>query len=234
MLVVTGLNVAYRKVPALSDVSLRVDQGQVVGLIGPNGAGKSTLVKAIAGLVKITSGSIVFEDANLVGMSTEDIVRRGIAFVPEGRHIFQTLSVRENLSLGYASGQVRDSSHYDEVLDQFAVLRKFHDQTAAGLSGGEQQQLAIARALLSRPRLLILDEPSLGLAPLMVDLVFDVLTTLRREGTTVLLVEQNALRTVTLADRTYVLGSGRVRAEGSKDELLSRDDILEAYLGKRV
>ena len=234
MLVVTGLNVAYRKVPALSDVSLRVDQGQVVGLIGPNGAGKSTLVKAIAGLVKITSGSIVFEDANLVGMSTEDIVRRGIAFVPEGRHIFQTLSVRENLSLGYASGQVRDPAHYDEVLDQFAVLRKFHDQTAAGLSGGEQQQLAIARALLSRPRLLILDEPSLGLAPLMVDLVFDVLTTLRREGTTVLLVEQNALRTVTLADRTYVLGSGRVRAEGSKDELLSRDDILEAYLGKRV
>lgn len=234
MLVVTGLNVAYRKVPALSDVSLRVDQGQVVGLIGPNGAGKSTLVKAIAGLVKITSGSIVFEDANLVGMSTEDIVRRGIAFVPEGRHIFQTLSVRENLSLGYASGQVRDPAHYDEVLDQFAVLRKFHDQTAAGLSGGEQQQLAIARALLSRPRLLILDEPSLGLAPLMVDLVFDVLTTLRREGTTVLLVEQNALRTVTLADRTYVLGSGRVRAEGSKDELLSRDDILETYLGKRV
>ncbi len=225
---------AYRKVPALSEVTLEVGEGQLVGLIGPNGAGKSTLVKTIAGLVKATSGSIVFDGNSLLGKATEDIVRLGVGFVPEGRHIFQTLSVEENLSLGYASGRGFDASTHDAVLDRFPILRRYYRDSAAGLSGGEQQQLAIARALLARPRLLILDEPSLGLAPLMVDSVFEVLVSLRRDGVTILLVEQNASRTVATADRTYVLGAGHIRAQGTSAELLSREDMLETYLGKKV
>jgi len=234
MLRIEDLSVSYRKVPALSDVTLEVAKGQIVGLIGPNGAGKTTLVKAIAGLVKASSGRVLLEGENLLGRATEDIVRRGVAFVPEGRHIFQTLSVAENLSLGYASGRGEDSSLLEGVLEEFPALRRFYRDSAAGLSGGEQQQLAIARALLSRPDLLVLDEPSLGLAPLVVDSVFEVLERLRRDGVTILLVEQNASRTVAMADRTYVLGSGRIRAQGTSGELLSREDMLEAYLGKKV
>ncbi len=233
MLRVEGLSVSYRKVPALDGVSLSVAEGKMTGFIGPNGAGKTTLVKAIAGLVKPTSGDIIFEGVSLVGKKPEDIARRGVAFVPEGRHIFSTLSVAENLSLGYASGRGRDDASHEAVLDLFPVLRRYYGKSAAGLSGGEQQQLAIARALLARPRLLILDEPSLGLAPLVVDAVFEVLKTLTTQGVTTLLVEQNATRTVAMAERTYVLASGRIVAEGNSEELLTRGDLVEAYLGRK-
>jgi len=185
-------------------------------------------------LVKAAAGSVVFEGRRLLGMVPEEIVRLGISVVPEGRRIFQTLTVAENLSLGRASGRGRDPQLLEAVLQQFPILQRYYKQSAAGLSGGEQQQLAIARALVAEPRLLILDEPSLGLAPLVVADVFDSLIALRARGVTILLVEQNASRTVAIADRTYVLGSGRVVAEGTSDELLGREDILQAYLGRRI
>ncbi|MEI6845264.1 MAG: ABC transporter ATP-binding protein [Actinomycetes bacterium] len=234
MIKIEGLNVSYRKVPALVDVSISVGQGELIGLIGPNGAGKSTLVKAIAGLVKPTSGTIIFDGVNLLGKFPEDIARLGVSFVPEGRHIFQSLSVSENLSLGYASGGTFDEVSHEAVLDQFPALRRYYNDSAAGLSGGEQQQLAFARALLAKPKLLILDEPSLGLAPLIIDSVFETLDKLRATGVTILLVEQNASRTIAIADRTYVLGGGKIRREGTAKDLLNREDMLETYLGKKV
>ncbi|MEI6039206.1 MAG: ABC transporter ATP-binding protein [Actinomycetes bacterium] len=234
MIRIENLSVSYRKVPALVDVSISVGKGELIGLIGPNGAGKSTLVKAIAGLVKPSSGSILFDGTDLRGKYPEDIARLGVSFVPEGRHIFQSLSVAENLSLGYASGRAYEESTHEAVLDQFPALRRYYNDSAAGLSGGEQQQLAFARALLAKPKLLILDEPSLGLAPLVIDSVFETLEKLRTDGVTILLVEQNASRTVAIADRTYVLGGGKIRKEGTAAQLLNRDDMLETYLGKSV
>lgn len=234
MISIERLSVSYRKVPALVDVSISVGQGELVGLIGPNGAGKSTLVKAIAGLVKPTSGSILFESVDIRGKYPEDIARLGVSFVPEGRHIFQSLSVAENLSLGYASGGTFDQASHEAVLDQFPALRRYYNNSAAGLSGGEQQQLAFARALLAKPKLLILDEPSLGLAPLIIDSVFEILQKLRADGVTILLVEQNASRTIAIADRTYVLGGGKIRKEGTASQLLDREDMIATYLGKKV
>jgi branched-chain amino acid transport system ATP-binding protein len=234
MITIEGLCVSYRKVPALVDVSISVKQGELIGLIGPNGAGKSTLVKAIAGLVKPLSGTILFGGIDLRGKHPEDIARLGVSFVPEGRHIFQSLTVAENLSLGYASGASYDESSHEQILDQFPALRRYYKDSAAGLSGGEQQQLAFARALLAKPKLLILDEPSLGLAPLVIDSVFKTLQSLRDEGVTILLVEQNASRTVAIANRTYVLGGGKIRKEGTSQQLLNREDMLETYLGKTV
>jgi branched-chain amino acid transport system ATP-binding protein len=234
MIRIENLSVSYRKVPALVDVSISVGKGELIGLIGPNGAGKSTLVKAIAGLVKPSSGSILFDGTDLRGKYPEDIARLGVSFVPEGRHIFQSLSVAENLSLGYASGRAYEESTHEAVLDQFPALRRYYNDSAAGLSGGEQQQLAFARALLAKPKLLILDEPSLGLAPLVIDSVFETLEKLRTDGVTILLVEQNASRTAAIADRTYVLGGGKIRKEGTAAQLLNRDDMLETYLGKSV
>ncbi|TSA48043.1 MAG: ABC transporter ATP-binding protein [Actinomycetales bacterium] len=234
MIKIEGISVFYRKVPALVDVSISVGQGELIGLIGPNGAGKSTLVKAIAGLVKPTSGTILFEGIDLRGKYPEDIARLGVSFVPEGRHIFQSLSVAENLSLGYASGTAHDQDAHESVLDQFPALRRYYNDSAAGLSGGEQQQLAFARALLAKPKLLVLDEPSLGLAPLVIDSVFATLQKLRANGVTILLVEQNASRTIAIADRTYVLGGGKIRKEGTSSQLLDREDMIATYLGKKV
>ncbi|MCX6435503.1 MAG: ABC transporter ATP-binding protein [Actinomycetes bacterium] len=234
MIKIEGISVFYRKVPALVDVSISVGQGELIGLIGPNGAGKSTLVKAIAGLVKPTSGTILFEGIDLRGKYPEDIARLGVSFVPEGRHIFQSLSVAENLSLGYASGTAHDQDAHESVLDQFPALRRYYNDSAAGLSGGEQQQLAFARALLAKPKLLVLDEPSLGLAPLVIDSVFATLQKLRANGVTILLVEQNASRTIAIADRTYVLGGGKIRKEGTSSQLLDREDMVATYLGKKV
>lgn len=234
MIKIEGISVFYRKVPALVDVSISVGQGELIGLIGPNGAGKSTLVKAIAGLVKPTSGTILFEGIDLRGKYPEDIARLGVSFVPEGRHIFQSLSVAENLSLGYAIGTAHDQDAHESVLDQFPALRRYYNDSAAGLSGGEQQQLAFARALLAKPKLLVLDEPSLGLAPLVIDSVFATLQKLRANGVTILLVEQNASRTIAIADRTYVLGGGKIRKEGTSSQLLDREDMIATYLGKKV
>lgn len=218
---VEGLRVFYGRIAALRDVSLRVDEGEIVGIIGPNGAGKSTTLFAVCGVVPVTTGTIAFRGASLVGRRAEDIVRQGIALVPEGRHIFGSLSVLENLKLGAAPrrdhGAVRED--LDHMLERFPFLKANLRRNAGTLSGGEQQQLAIARTLMSRPRLLLLDEPSLGLAPVMVDRVFALVESLRRSGTTVLVVEQLVQRTLEIADRVYVMGKGMIVAEGPPEEL---------------
>jgi branched-chain amino acid transport system ATP-binding protein len=235
MLEVRDLHVSYGRVPALRGTALRVDHGEIVGLIGHNGAGKTTTLASICGATKPRAGSIGFEGEQLIGRAPEQIVRSGIALVPEGRRIFSRLSVRENLSLGAASrrgGRAAIATDIEEQFARFPVLEHYADARAGNLSGGEQQQLAIARALMSKPRLLLLDEPSLGLAPLIVDLVFEILVQLRDEGMTVLLVEQNAARTVDVADRTYVLRpGGQVEFEGTAAELHAIPDFDTHYLG---
>ena len=233
MLRVDGLYVRYGRTHAVQGVSLEVNEGEVVALIGPNGAGKTTTLSAIFGLVQPSEGSITFEGHSLVRRAPEDIVELGLALVPEGRHIFGTLSVAENLYLGGAPRKDRAAFRADleRVYELFPRLREYHGRSAGKLSGGEQQQLAIARALLSRPRLLLLDEPSLGLAPRIIDLVFDTLAELREQGVTVLLVEQNAARSVAFADRSYLLRTGRVTLSGTRDELSGQVDLAHAYLG---
>jgi branched-chain amino acid transport system ATP-binding protein len=231
MLTVESLTVRYGRVVAVRDVSLTVRQGEIVGLIGPNGAGKSSTLNVIAGLVRASSGRVLFRERDVGSLSPERRVRCGIAMVPEGRHIFTGLTVAENLRLGATSrrdGEV--DSDVDWLLARFPALARYYRRRAGGLSGGEQQQLAIARALLSRPALLLLDEPSFGLAPLVVDQVFEIMTQLRDEGVTVLVVEQNAMRTLATADRCLVMRSGGVVLSGSRDELLS-SDVTDAYLG---
>jgi branched-chain amino acid transport system ATP-binding protein len=233
MLKVRDLSVRYGRVPALRDISFEVHEGEVVAIVGPNGAGKSTTLAAITGTTPPFAGSVSYLDEPLVGKSPERIVRLGIALVPEGRQIFASLSVSENLQLGMTPRCDRREARDDleQVLDRFPILRSYYRASAAKLSGGEQQQLAIARALLAKPRLLLLDEPSLGLAPIMIDRVFEILSELRAAGITVLLVEQNATRAVALADRTYVLRSGRVALSGEREELLRTTDFAAAYLG---
>jgi branched-chain amino acid transport system permease protein len=235
LLTVRDLEVRYGRITAVRGISLHVEEGEIVALVGPNGAGKSTTLSAVAGFLAPTAGSIAFGGRSLLGQPPERIVRRGVALVPEGRQIFGTLTVAENLQLG--STPLADRGRLDEALEDvlktFPILGTYYRSSAAKLSGGEQQQLAIARALLSQPRLLLLDEPSLGLAPLMVDLVFDVLGELRAGGTTILLVEQNATAAIELADRAYVLGTGRVVAEGTGRELLAEADLAATYLGVR-
>ena len=233
MLVVRDLVVDYDRSPALRSVSLEVNEGEIVGLIGPNGAGKSTALATIMGRLKPTSGEISLRGASLLREKTEDIVRAGVALVPEGRRIFATLTVAENLELGATPiiGRMELDDAREQVLERFPVLRTYYQSSAGTLSGGEQQQLAIARALLGRPQLLLLDEPSLGLAPILTAQVFDALKDLRREGVTILLVEQNALKTVELADRTYVLRNGEIILSGPRSELVERTDLLTAYLG---
>jgi branched-chain amino acid transport system ATP-binding protein len=233
MLRIDDLRVNYGRVPALHGISLHVDKGEVVAMVGPNGAGKTTTLSAIFGLVAPASGTILFEGESLVGASPEKILRRGLALVPEGRHIFGTLTVAENLQLGTTARKDRDAAAVDEkrVLERFPALQRLYGATAGTLSGGEQQQLAIARALLSRPRLLLLDEPSLGLAPVVIDVVFDALQELRNEGITILLVEQNATRAVEFADRAYILRTGNVAHSGTRDEILRMEDFETAYLG---
>jgi branched-chain amino acid transport system ATP-binding protein len=232
MLEVRDLQVSYGPIAALRGVSLDVQPGEVVGLIGPNGAGKSTLLSAVTGQVSPKAGSIRFEGDELVGRGPERIVRQGIALVPEGREIFGSLSVAENLAIGATIRRDKEvQADLDEYLERFPVLRRYYHSSAAKLSGGEQQQLAIVRALMTRPKLLLLDEPSLGLAPLVVDLVFEVLAGLRESGVTVLLVEQNAARTIEFADRTYVLRNGSIVASGRSEELATTTDVAELYLG---
>jgi branched-chain amino acid transport system ATP-binding protein len=233
VLKVERLRVRYGRIVALHEVSFEVEQGEIVGLIGPNGAGKTSTLSAVAGLVKPDRGSVELDGSSIVGESPERVARRGLALVPEGRQIFQTLTVADNLRLGSTTRSDRRAVAKDleAELKRFPALRKYYDGPAGKLSGGEQQQLAIARALLGRPRLLLMDEPSLGLAPLMVDTVFQVLADLRRDGVTVVLVEQNAARTMEVADRCYVLRTGRVVASGSGAELAANSDVASAYLG---
>jgi branched-chain amino acid transport system ATP-binding protein len=233
VLEIDELAVSYGAISALRGVSLRVDEGETVGVIGPNGAGKSTLMMAVCGVLTPGSGSIRFEGQSLAGRTPESIVRSGIALVPEARFIFGSLTVRENLQLGATvrKDKAAVAEDVERMLEVFPPLRRYFDAPANGLSGGEQQMLAIARALLSRPRLLLLDEPSLGLSPVMTDQVFAVLADLKAAGTTMLLVEQNARRTLGISDRVYALQTGQVRAQGTSAELSESAAFESLYLG---
>ena len=231
LLVVRDLHVRYGHITAVRGVSFTVGEGELVGVVGANGAGKTTTVAAITGLVRPAMGSIEFDGVQLVGRPSERIARDGISLVPEGRRIFASLTVEENLRIGAtarASAEVQEA--LERELERFPVLARYAKTTAGNLSGGEQQQLAIARALMAGPRLLVLDEPSLGLAPQMVELVFDTLEDLRSEGRTILLVEQNARQTVDIADRCLVFRQGVIAAtlEGAGDADAA---LAEAYLG---
>jgi branched-chain amino acid transport system ATP-binding protein len=232
MLEVTDLGVAYGGVPAVQGVTLEVRSGEIVSLVGSNGAGKTSTLMAVFGVVRPVRGSITFEGRSIVGLAPEQVARGGIALVPEGRHIFASLTVAENLRLGaVARDRAAAGEELDRVLSLFPILKTRYASSAAVLSGGEQQQLAIGRALMAGPRLLLLDEPSLGLAPKVVEQVFDTLLTLRSEGMTILLVEQNALQAVELADRAYVLSTGRIAMAGDRVDLLADPRFEAAYLG---
>jgi branched-chain amino acid transport system ATP-binding protein len=231
MLTISGLTVKYGSAPVVHDVFITVAQGSVTGLVGANGAGKTTTLGAVAATRPAAAGDILFDGRSILGMRPEDIVRAGIALVPENRRIFGSLSVGENIALGARIGRRRavDGDLVDSVLDRFPVLKTNARKSAGTLSGGEQQQLAIARALVTRPRLLMLDEPSLGLAPRIVDVVFGLLEELRSSGQTILLVEQNVHRTLRFADHSYVLRGGRVSLEASREEFMSMDPSLVEY-----
>jgi len=234
MLKITDLSVHYGRVRAVQHLSLEVNEGELVGLVGHNGAGKTTTLMAIAGVLRPVAGEMLFAGRSLVGRSPDEILRTGISLVPEGRRIFGRLTVGENLRIGATTRKDRKQTGKDleGVLDRFPVLRTHWGRSGAKLSGGEQQQLAIGRALLSKPKLLLLDEPTLGLAPLMVDRVFEILDGLRNDGVTILLVEQNAARTIEIADRTYVMRSGgRIEFHGTAEELAQRADFETDYIG---
>lgn len=232
MIDISDLSVAYHRTPALQSVSLQVHPGEVVGVVGTNGAGKSTLLLAIVGVLRPTSGEILFEGRSLLSCAPETIVRRGIALVPERRHIFHGMSVEENLRMGglFRKDKQAAAADMDHVLDLFPVLRRCLRRRAGYLSGGEQQMLALARALMGKPRLLLLDEPSLGLGPKIIDSFFEDLELLRETGLTILLVEQSVNRLLDAADRVYVLRSGRVELEGSASSL-SIAQVQAAYFG---
>ena len=232
MLEVSRLTTRYGAISALRDAELRVGSGEVVGLIGPNGAGKTTLLGSIAGLLSPAAGSVTFEGADITGHSPEKLLRLGVALVPEHRRIFGDLTVEENLKIGGIT-QSRDvrAELLDEMGERFPVLREKRTLAAGYLSGGESQQLAIARALMSKPRLLMMDEPSLGLAPVLVDVVFELIEALRSQGRTLLVVEQNATRMLEVADRAYVLRSGEIVAQGTGAELRERPDLFDTFVG---
>jgi branched-chain amino acid transport system ATP-binding protein len=232
MLELRDVRVSYGRIEVVHGVDLSVGQGEAIGMIGPNGAGKSSILRSICGLVRPSSGKTTFEGRVLTGMAPEQIAQLGLALVPEGRHIFKTLTVAENLRLG-AREEAGSGELMEQTLTRFPILRERAGQRADRLSGGEQQQLAIARALLGRPKLLILDEPSLGLAPKMIDVIYELLQELREEGVTMLLVEQNAARTIDFCDRCLVLSTGKIRAQGSRSELQRNPDVLRAYLGRQ-
>jgi branched-chain amino acid transport system ATP-binding protein len=225
------LTVRYGAVEAVRELSLEVKSGQIVGLIGPNGAGKSSTLHAIMGNAPVTGGDVRLEGRSLLRRRPEDIARRGIALVPEGRRIFGELTVEENLRLGLAARRARgNGSGLAQAYDLFPVLREFRSRHAGALSGGQQQQLAIARALASGPDVLLLDEPSLGLAPKIVDLVFEALTQIRDAGLAVLLVEQRAQRTVALADQSHVIANGQLRLTLGPHDAGDTDRLVSAYL----
>lgn len=234
MLTLKSVQAGYGRLVVLKGVSLHVRPGEVVTLIGGNGAGKSTLLKAVCGLVPVRRGAVEFAGEDLTRMPAERIVGLGLALVPEGRRVFSSLSVAANLELGAFHRRDRQQVRRDleGLLARFPILRERASQPAGTLSGGEQQILAIARALMSRPRLLMLDEPSMGLAPKMLAQVYDILAELKRAGTTLLLVEQNARAALKLADRGYVLETGRIILQGTAAELQEDPEVQRAYLGK--
>jgi branched-chain amino acid transport system ATP-binding protein len=229
-----GLEVRYGSVPAVRGVSLRVEEGEIVGLIGPNGAGKSTTLHAIMGAVRTHAGQLLLRGTSIRGRAPEAVARSGIALVPEGRRIYPNLTVAENLRLGLAGRRDREGARQDVawVHELFPVVAEFARRQAGTLSGGQQQQLAIARALVAHPDVLLLDEPSLGLAPQMVDTVFHALASIRERGVTILLVEQRAQRTVAFADRTYVLANGELTTTLEAKDADDTERLIAAYLGR--
>ena len=232
MLKVEDLHVYYGSIHAIKGVSFEVNEGEIVTLIGANGAGKSTTLNTVAGLMKPRSGAITFEGQQVAGMPASKIVPQGMALCPEGRRVFQQMTVRENLEMGgYTRPAGEISASLDDVFERFPRLKERHRQIAGTLSGGEQQMLAMGRALMSHPKLLMLDEPSMGLAPILVDQIFDIVKELNASGTTILLVEQNAGKALEVAHRAYVLETGKIVLTGTGEELSRSDDIRKAYLG---
>lgn len=232
LLSVQDLSVSYGAIRAVRSISFEIKAGEIVTLIGANGAGKSTVLNTLSGLIKLDAGSIVFSGENIVGMKPHKIVEAGLALCPEGRRVFSRMSVAENLEMGgYTHSDEENAETRELVYEHFPRLRERRRQMAGTLSGGEQQMLAMGRALMSRPKLLMLDEPSMGLAPLLIEEIFSIIKTLGEAGTTILLVEQNANMALQIANRAYVLEIGKVVKIGTGEALLHDDDVRKAYLG---
>ena len=232
LLQVDNLHVYYGNIHAIKDISFHVDEGEIVTLIGANGAGKSSTLNTIAGLIKPRSGSVTLEGTDILGIPAHKIVSRGMALCPEGRRGFQQLTVQENLEMGsYTRPNSEVEESIEKVYEHFTRLKERYKQIAGTLSGGEQQMLAMGRALMSKPKLMMLDEPSMGLAPILVEQIFDIILQLHKSGTTILLVEQNAQMALSIADRGYVLETGRIVTSGTGKELLQDDSVRKAYLG---
>lgn len=233
MLKVENLKVNYGMINAVRSVDFEVNTGEIVALIGANGAGKSTILRTISGLVKPLEGSITYGEHDLLKMPPKKIVETGISHVPEGRHVFKGLTVKENLELGAFLRNDKDGIQDDMlgVYKRFPILEERKNQDAATLSGGEQQMLAMGRALMSKPKLLLLDEPSMGLAPIFIKEIFNIIVDIQKQGTTVLLIEQNAKMALTIANRGYVLETGEIVLTGTGHDLLESDDVQKAYLG---
>ena len=232
VLKVEDLHVYYGSIHAIKGVSFEVNEGEIVTLIGANGAGKSTTLNTVAGLLKPANGSIEFKGENITGIEAHKLVKKGMSLCPEGRRIFQELTVKENLEMGaYSRPTAEIAASLDMVYEQFPRLKERYKQIAGTLSGGEQQMLAMGRSLMSKPDLMMLDEPSMGLAPILVEQIFEIISTLNKNGTTILLVEQNAQMALSIASRAYVLETGRIVTSGTGEKLLKDDSVRKAYLG---
>ncbi len=233
LLKVEDLSVNYGVIQAVKGVNFEVNEGEIVSLIGANGAGKTTILKTISGILKPAGGKIYYEDREIQSEKSEKIVLGGISQVPEGRHIFPGLTVMENLQMGafLRKDKAALKNDYDAVFSRFPVLSERKNQDAATLSGGEQQMLAMGRALMAKPKLILLDEPSMGLAPIFINEIFDIIKEIKKQGTTVLLIEQNASKALSIADRGYVLATGNILMTGTSEELLANEDVQKAYLG---
>ncbi len=232
MLQVEHINVYYGNIHAVKDVSFQVNDGEIVTLIGANGAGKTTILQTVSGLLRSRTGNVMFDGANISHMPAHKIVSQGLAQVPEGRRVFLQMSVEENLQMGaYTRANAEIAQSIEYVYEQFPRLKERRRQVAGTLSGGEQQMLAMGRALMSKPRLLMLDEPSMGLAPILVEQIFEIIRNLHKDGTTILLVEQNAQMALSVADRGYVLETGAIVTTGTGAALLENDAVRRAYLG---
>jgi branched-chain amino acid transport system ATP-binding protein len=234
LLQVDDIEVRYGNIRALKGVSFEVAEGEIVALLGANGAGKTTTQKTVSGMLRPSHGSIVYDGQRIDGIPAHELIRLGICHVPEGRHVFPRMTIAENLEMGAYRFKTVDQKDLDHVLELFPLLRQRYKQQAGTLSGGEQQMLAIGRALMGRPRLLLLDEPSMGLAPLIVAQIFDIVRQVNSDGMTVLLVEQNAAQALALANRGYVLETGEIVLTGTGTELLADDRVRAAYLGEEI
>jgi branched-chain amino acid transport system ATP-binding protein len=234
LLDVSAIEVRYGAIAALKGISFTVGEGEIVALLGANGAGKTTTQKTVSGMLRPVAGTVTFDGQRIDGIPAHDLIRLGICHVPEGRHVFPRMTVAENLDMGAFRFKTVDKDDLDRVLEMFPRLRERYKQQAGTLSGGEQQMLAIGRALMGKPRLLLLDEPSMGLAPLIVAQIFDIVREINSSGVTVLLVEQNAAQALALADRGYVLETGDIVLEGTGQDLLADDRIRAAYLGEEI